>query len=106
MHLLDSLTSQRLKLNGTKVSEQQTKNLIEEAMPTKSPQTKTSNLGNGRGGRPRAGQSPPGQTRQVHASLPDQERQLIQKIALSLGVPESEIIRRAIFEYLSKHAGS
>lgn len=74
------------------------------AMPTKAPQTiKITDLGKGRGGRPRAGQSPPGQTRQVHASLPDQERQLIQKIALSLGVPESEIIRRAIFEYLAKY---
>jgi hypothetical protein len=71
-------------------------------MPTKSPQIKTSDLGRGRGGRPCAGQQAPGPTRLVTAAVPERDRQRIKKLSQALVISESELIRRAISEYLLK----
>ena len=63
---------------------------------------KTSDLGRGRGGRPCAGQQALGPTRLITAAVPEQDRQRIKKLAQALIISESELLRRAISEYLAR----
>lgn len=75
-------------------------------MPIKSSQMqsniKSTDLGRGRGGRLPAGQKARGSTKIISAAIPEPDRQMVQKLALSLLISESEFIRRAISEYIAK----
>ena len=65
-------------------------------------QQMTANLGRGRGGRPCAGEKPKGPTPQMHVAVPVHDRERLRILAQMQKTTESELVRKAITEFLLK----